>query len=76
MGNSYLRLVSSLQANPKKRMIFCTQSESEQRLVLEAVTQFKTYITTGVVQTVVTQSKDSNAGSVEVYIVDSREMST
>ncbi len=76
MGNSYLRLVSTLQQNPKKRMIFCTLSEREQQLVLEAVTQFRTYITTGEVRTVVTQSKDSCAGTVEVYIVDSKETST
>ncbi len=74
MGNSYLRLVSSLQRDPKKRMIFCTQSESEQLSVLEAVILSKISTITGEVQIVVTKSKDSNVGQVEVYIDDLKGM--
>ncbi len=73
-GNSYLRLLSTLPADPKKRMIFCTQSERELQLVLEAVRQFKTFITVGEVQTEVTRSKDKPDGRVEVYIDDSKEI--
>ncbi len=76
MGNSYLRLVSSLSANPKKRMIFCTQSESEQLSVLEAVVLSKICTITGEVRIVVTKSKDKPDGRVEVYIGDLKEISS
>ncbi len=36
-GNSYLRLVNSLQAEPKKVMTLYTQQVSELQLVLEAI---------------------------------------
>ncbi len=74
MGNSYLRLVGSLSANPKKRMIFCTQSESEQLSVLEAVIQSKISTITGEVHIVVTKYKDKQGGQVEVFIGVSKEM--
>ncbi len=74
MGNSYLRLVSSLHREAKKRMIFCTQSESEQLSVLEAVILSKICTITGEVHIVVTKSKDKPGGAVEVYIDDLKEM--
>ncbi len=73
-GNSYLRLVSSLSQNPKKRMIFCTQSASEQRLVLEAIQQFAEATNFGKVQIVLTRKPDSNVGTIEVYVEGSKEM--
>ncbi len=76
MGNSYLRLVSSLHKEAKKRMIFCTQSESEQLSVLEAVIQSKISTITGEVHIVVTKSRDKRDGRVEVYIEDLKEIST
>ncbi len=75
-GNSYLRLVSSLSANPKKRMIFCTQSEQELQLVLQAVKQFGEVMSSGKVQTVVTRKPNSNVGTIEVFVEDLREMSS
>jgi len=74
MGNSYLRLVSSLRANPRKRMIFCTQSELELLSVLEAVILSRISTITGEVHIVVTKSKDKLVGQVEVYIDVSKEM--
>ncbi len=74
MGNSYLRLVSSLHSEAKKRMIFCTQSESEQLSVLEAVILSKISTITGEVRIVVTKSRDSTVGTVEVYIDVEKEM--
>ncbi len=75
-GNSYLRLVSSLEQNPKKRMIFCTQSELELQSVLAAVLQFKTHTTCGEVRTVVTKKPNSHVGTIEVFVDVSREMSS
>ncbi len=74
-GNSYLRLVSSLSVNPKKRMIFCTQSEQELQLVLQAVKMFEGHMSSGKVQTVVIRKPDSNVGTIEVFVGDSKEMS-
>ncbi len=74
-GNSYLRLVSSLSANPKKRMIFCTQSEQEQQLVLQAVKQFEGHMTFGKVLRVVIKKQSKNVGTIEVFVEDSKEMS-
>ncbi len=73
-ANSYLRLLSSLSVERKKVMIFCTQSESEQQLVLEAIQRFKALTTYGKVQVVVTKSPDKNVGTIEVSVDDSREM--
>ncbi len=39
-GNSYLRLLSSLQQEPLKRMTIFTHSEQEQQLVSEAIQVF------------------------------------
>ncbi len=72
--NSYTKLVESLLVDPKKRMILCTQSESELQLALEAATQFKTSIIIGEVHIEVMRYKDKPGGQVEVYIVGSREM--
>ncbi len=75
-GNSYLRLVNSLQANPKKLMIFCTQSVLEQQSVLAAILQFGDHTNYGRVRIVLTSKPDSNAGTIEVSVEDSKEMSS
>ncbi len=75
MGNSYLRLVSSLQEDPNKRMSICTQSESELQLVLEAATQFKTSTTIGEVVIEVMRYKSRPGGVVDLCIDVSKEMS-
>ncbi len=73
-GNSYLRLLSSLSSERKKVMIFCTQSEQEQQLVLQAVKQLEVLMNSGKVRTVVTKKRDSNVGTIEVSVDDSKEM--
>ncbi len=73
-ANSYLRLLSSLSAERKKVMIFCTQSESEQQLVLEAIQQFRDRIISGKVQVKVTKLPGKNVGTIEVSVDDSKEM--
>ncbi len=75
-GNSYLRLLSSLEENPKKRMIFCTQSDQEQQLVLQAVRQLEAHMSFGKVQTVVTSKPGTSVGTIEVYVDALKEMST
>ncbi len=75
-GNSYLRLVNSLQANPKKLMIYCTQSVQEQQLVLEAILQLREHISSGKELHVVIKRQSSHGGTIEVSVVDSKEMST
>ncbi len=74
-GNSYLRLVSTLQQERHKHMTICTLSEVELQLVLQAVQLFKISITTGEVVSEVTRYKDKPGGVVAVYIDDSKEMS-
>ncbi len=74
-GNSYLRLLSSLSSERKKVMIFCTQSDREQQLVLQAVKQLEAHITSGKVRVVVMKSPGKNVGTIEVSVDDSKEMS-
>ncbi len=74
-GNSYLRLLSSLSSERKKVMIFCTQSEQEQQLVLQAVKQLEVLMNCGKVRTVVTKKPGTNVGTIEVSVDDSKEMS-
>ncbi len=74
-GNSYLRLVSSLSANPKKLMIFCTQSVQEQQLVLAAILQFGEATSFGRVRIVLTSKPGTSVGTIEVSVEDSKEMS-
>ncbi len=74
-SNSYLRLVSTLQAEPKKRMIFCTPLESEQQSVLEAIQQFGAHMSSGKVLTVVMKRLDKPGGTIEVFVEDLKEMS-
>ncbi len=73
-GNSYLRLLSSLSVERKKVMIFCTQSDQEQQLVLQAVKQLEGLMNCGKVRTVVTQNPKSHVGTIEVSVDDSKEM--
>ncbi len=49
-GNSYLRLVSSVYQNPKKLMIFCTQSVQELQSVLEAIQTLEAHMSSGKVR--------------------------
>ncbi len=74
-GNSYLRLVSSLSASPKKRMIFCTQSVLEQQLALEAILQFGEVMNSGKELHVLIKKQSKNVGTIEVFVEDSKEMS-
>ncbi len=74
MGNSYLRLVSSLSESPKKRMIFCTPLESEQQSVLEAIRQFGGVMNSGKEIIVVMKKLGEPGGTIEVYVEDSKEM--
>ncbi len=74
-GNSYLRLLSSLSSERKKVMIFCTQSDQEQQLVLQAVKQLEVLMNSGKVRTVVTQKQGTCVGTIEVSVDDSKEMS-
>ncbi len=72
-ANSYLRLLSSLSSERKKVMIFCTQSEQEQQLVLQAVKQFEVHMNSGKVRTVVTSKPGTSVGTIEVSVDDSKE---
>ncbi len=74
-GNSYLRLLSSLSSERKKVMIFCTQSDQEQQLVLQAVKQLEELMNSGKVRVVVTKKQGTCVGTIEVSVDDSREMS-
>ncbi len=74
-ANSYLRLLSSLSSERKKVMIFCTQSEREQQLVLQAIQQFKGLMPYGEVQVKVTKLPGKNVGTIEVSVEDLKEMS-
>ncbi len=47
MGNSYLRLVSSLSEEPNKVMTICTQSRQELQLALEAIQIFAVHMNYG-----------------------------
>ncbi len=76
MANSYLRLVSSLHINPKKRMTFCTQSVSEQQLVLVAIQQFVEVMNSGKVLTAKISKQNKRVGTIEVFVEDSKEMSS
>ncbi len=75
-GNSYLRQVSTLSKDPKKHMTFCTQSESEQQLVLEAIQLFVAVMKCGKVLTVVIQKQGSHVGTIGLSVEDSKEMSS
>ncbi len=74
-GNSYLRLLSSLRDEPKKRMIFCTQSVQELQSALEATQQFVEVMIYGVELHVVIKKQSKNVGIIEVFVEDSKEMS-
>ncbi len=74
-GNSYLRQVSTLSVDPKKHMTFCTQSASEQQLVLEAIQQFVALMSCGKELTVVISKLNKRVGTIGLSVVDSREMS-
>ncbi len=74
-GNSYLRLLSSLHSEEKKRMIFCTQSVSELQSVLEATQQFVEVMIYGVELHVVIKKQSKNVGTIEVFVDDSKGMS-
>ncbi len=74
-GNSYLRQVSTLSSDPKKHMTFCTQQESEQQLVLEAIQQYVGRMTYGVELHVRIQKLSKNVGTIAVFVEDLKEMS-
>ncbi len=68
-----MRLVSTLSQDSKKVMIFCTQSEQEQQLVLQAVKQFGEVMNSGKELAVVIKKRSKNVGTIEVSVVDSKE---
>ncbi len=72
-ANSYLRLLSSLSSERKKVMIFCTQSDQERQLVLQAVKLFEAHMSSGKVRTVVTKKPGTSVGTIEVSVDDSKE---
>ncbi len=74
-GNSYLRLLSSLSKERKKVMIYCTPSEQERLLVLQAVTLLEGLMSSGVVQPEVMLKVVQRDGTIEVSVDDSKEMS-
>ncbi len=74
-GNSYLRLLSSLSSERKKVMIFCTLSDREQQLVLQAVKLLEAHMSSGKVHVVVTSKPGTNVGTIEVSVDDSKETS-
>ncbi len=69
-----MRLLSSLSSERKKVMIFCTQSDQEQQLVLQAVKQLEVLMNSGKVRVVVTKKQGQNVGTIEVSVDDSKEM--
>ncbi len=70
MGNSYLRLLSSLQDEPKKVMTIYTQSVSELLLVSEQIQRLDKLMNTGKVGTVECH------GRINLSVDDSKETST
>ncbi len=73
--SSYSKLANSLLVDPKKRMIFCTQSELEQQSALEAIRRLAVLMNSGGVLHVVIKRQSRNVGTIEVFVEDSKEMS-
>ncbi len=57
-------------------MIYCTLSEQELQQVLDIIQRFEGVMNSGKEQIAVTRKLDKHAGTIEVFVEGSREMSS
>ncbi len=73
--NRWLREQSNLPRKRRSTLIYCTLRQSELRLVLETIRLFEAHMNSGGVQVAVTRKQDKSAGTIELFVEGSKEMS-
>ncbi len=74
--NRWLRSQAKLPSKLRSTLIYCTLQEQELLSVLETIRQFEEAMTYGEVPIAVTRKQDKCAGTIEISVVDSKEMSS
>ncbi len=73
--NRWLREQADLPRKHRSTLIYCTLQPSELQSVLEVIRRFEEAMNSGEVQLVVTRKCDKNAGTIELFVEGSKEMS-
>ncbi len=74
--NRWLRQQADLPRKRRSTLIYCTLQQSELELVLDTIQRFEEAMTYGGVPLEVTRKHDKNAGTIELFVEDSKEMSS
>ncbi len=72
--NRWLRQQADLPRKSRSTLIYCTLQPQELRQVLDIIQQFEVRMNSGEAVLEVTRRCDKNAGTIEVFVEDSREM--
>ncbi len=72
--NRWLREQSKLPQSRRNTLIFCGLEQSGLESVLDLIQQFEVRMNFGKVQVEVTRKLDKNAGTIELFVGDSKEM--
>ncbi len=74
--NRWLRQQADLPRKHRSTLIYCTLQQSELESVLALIQRFEGAMSSGKGQIVVTRKLDKNAGTIELFVEGSREMSS
>ncbi len=74
--NRWLRSQADLPPKRRSTLIYCTLQQSELVSVLEVIQRFEGRMNSGKVPVEVMSKVNNNAGTIEISVVDSKEMCT
>ncbi len=73
--NRWLREQADLPRKHRSTLIYCTLGPQELQSVLETIRQFEEAMNYGGVRVEVTRKQDKNAGTIDLFVEDSKGMS-
>ncbi len=73
--NKWLREQANLPRKSRSTLIYCTLAPEELQSVLEIIQHFEEVMNSGKEAIAVTRKCDRNAGTIELFVEGSREMS-
>ncbi len=74
--NKWLRSQAELPRKDRSTLIYCTLAPAELQLVLETIQRFEVRMNSGRAQIAVTRKQDKCAGTIEIFVEGSKEMSS
>ncbi len=74
--NKWLRQQADLPRKRRSTLIYCTLQQSELESVLEEIRQFEDRMNSGKERIAVTRKQDKSAGTIELFVEGSKEMSS